>query len=160
ALSHLVRNLGDSWNLDGSGLAPVLDEIKWGNRYWQKMQDADGRVFNDVAGGVNGDNSDNHWTDNIIGNEDDRYINPSKPNIIQAQFVTVQAMLSQIYRSPDPGYGRQCLLAGLRCWNANTPGNDAMGLGWWTLGAAELYRASGDKQWVEQTSKLAARLVA
>jgi hypothetical protein len=28
--------------------------------------------------GLVGDNSDNHWTDNVTGNSDDRYINPSK----------------------------------------------------------------------------------
>jgi len=160
ALSNLVRNLGEAWNLDGCGLAPVLDEIKWGNRYWRKMQDTDGRVFNDAAGGLGGDNSDNHWTDNLIGNADDRYINPSKPNLVQAQFVTVQALLSQIYRKTDPGYGQACLPAALRCWNANTPGNDALGLGWWVLAALELYRASGQNQWAGQTASLAARLLA
>jgi len=159
ALSHMVRNLGEAWNLDGSGLGPVLEEIKWGNRYWRKMQDSDGRVFNDVAGGVNGDNSDNHWTDNATGGDDDRYINPSKPNIVQAQFVTVQALLAQVYKSTDPGYGQRCLQAALRCWNANTPGNDAIGLGWWTLAGLELFRATGDARWAEQTASLAARLL-
>lgn len=160
ALSLMVRNLGEAWDLTGTGLAPVLDEIKWGNRYWRKMQDTDGRVFNDLAGGVRGDNSDNHWTDNTIGNEDDRYINPSKPNIVQAQFVTVQALLSQIYRSTDSGYAQQCIPAALRCWNANKPGSDALGLGWWVLAATEMFRATGEKRWAEQTASLAGRLLA
>jgi len=159
ALSYMARHLGESWNLDGSGLGPVLDEIKWGNRYWRKMQDADGRVFNDVAGGVNGDNSDNHWTDNAAGGVDDRYINPSKPDIVQAQFVAVQALLAQVYKSADPGYGQRCLQAALRCWSANTPGNDAIGLGWWTLAALELSRATGGKRWVDETASLAARVL-
>jgi len=128
----MVRNLGDSRDLAGSGLGPVLYELKWGNRYWRKMQDTDGRVFNDVAGGVGGDNSDNHWTDNQIGNQDDRYVNPSKPNIVQAQFVTVQA-LSQIYRNADPGYAQQCVPAALRCWIANTPGNEALAASYFPL---------------------------
>ncbi len=50
------------------------------------MQDRDGRVWADVAGGLNGDNSDNHWTDNQIGTADDRYINPAKSGVIQAMF--------------------------------------------------------------------------
>ena len=99
------------------------------------MQDADGRVFNDVAGGVNGDNTDNHWTDNLRGTADDRYINPRKPNGVQAEFTTVQALLAQIYGECDPGYGQQCLTAALRCWNANKPDGDAINLGWWTLAA-------------------------
>ena len=160
ALSHMVRNLGESWNLDGSGLKPVLDEIKWGNRYWHKMQDADGRVFNDVAGWVNGDNSDNHWTDNVRGTADDRYINPAKPNGVQAEFTTVQALLAQIYRDSDPGYGQQCLAAALKCWNANRPDGDAINLGWWTLAAAELFRASRDRKWADEMAALAARLLA
>ena len=159
ALSHLVRNLGDTWDLAGSGLGPVLDEIKWGNRYWRKMQDSDGRVFNDVAGGVGGDNSDNHWTDNQAGTADDRYINPSKPEIVQAQFVTVQALLAQVYRSADPEYAGQCLPAALRCWNANTRGNDALALGWWLLAVAEIHRATGQQQWAEQAADVAGRLI-
>jgi len=159
ALSNLARNLGEEWNLDGSGLTPVLDEIKWGNRYWLKMQDTDGRVFNDVAGGVKGDNSDNHWTDNVIGNEDDRYINTSKPDLVQAQFTAVEALLSQVYRKADPGYGQICLAAALRCWNANTPGSAAVELGWWTLAALELYHAAGEKRWAEQATGLAGRLL-
>ncbi len=159
ALCNLARNLGERWNLDGSGLAPVLDEIKWGNRYWLKMQDADGRVFNDVAGGLDGDNSDNHWTDNVIGSEDNRYINPSKPNQVQAQFIAVQALLSQVYRKTDPGYGQLCLPTALRCWNANTPGSGTLELGWWLLAATELYRATGDKRWAEQAAGLAERLL-
>lgn len=158
ALCHMARNLGQAWNLDGSGLGPVLEELKWGNRYWQKMQDSDGRVFNDVAGGINGDNSDNHWTDNIIGNEDDRYINPSKPNLVQAQFTAVQAMLAQVFRDTDPGYGQQCLGAAMRCWNASTPGSDAIGLAWWVLAALELYRATNQKRWAIETAQLATRL--
>jgi hypothetical protein len=159
ALSHLARNPGDQWNLDGSGLAPLLDEIKLGNRYWLKMQDSDGRVFNDVGGGVKGDNSDNHWTDNVIGNEDDRYINPAKPDLVQAQFTAVEASLVQVYRKTDPGYGQICLAAALRCWNANTPANVTVELGWWTLAALELYRATGEKRWAEQAAGLATRLL-
>ena len=45
ALLQLARNLGSHWNLDGSGLPPLLDEIKWGNRYWLKMQDTDGKIW-------------------------------------------------------------------------------------------------------------------
>ena len=58
----------------------------------------DGRVWADVAAGVNGDNSDNRWTDNVIGNEDDRHLNPAKPNLVQALFVAVQALAGKVYR--------------------------------------------------------------
>jgi len=63
-LLQLARNLGARWDLTGAGLDPLLEEVRWGNRYFLKMQDTDGFVWADTAGGVNGDNSDNHWTDN------------------------------------------------------------------------------------------------
>ncbi len=77
-LGNLARNLGETWDVNGSGLKPLLDELRWGNRYFLKMQDRDGLVFHSSAGGLNGGESDNHWTDNIIGNEDDRYIDTRK----------------------------------------------------------------------------------
>src|SRR5579885_1309841 len=66
ALLNLVRNIPDPQPGDPTH-EQILDEVRHGNRYFLKMQDADGRVWHDAAGGVNGDNSDNHWTDNIVG---------------------------------------------------------------------------------------------
>ena len=96
-LLRVARHLGDGWDLAGSGLGVLLDEMRWGNRYFLKMQDKDGRVWADTAGGVNGDNSDNHWTDNRAGDDDDRYINPAKPAMVQAMFVALQAMVAQAF---------------------------------------------------------------
>ncbi len=158
ALAHLGRNLGKEWNLDGSGLEPILDELRWGNRYWRKMQDSDGRIWNDAAGGVNGDNSDNHWTDNRIGTEDDRYINPSKSGIIQAEFVAVQALIAQLFRGTDPGYAQECLSAGLRCRKASKPGQATGELAWWLMAALELYRATGEQAWALEARQLGNRL--
>ncbi len=158
ALAHLGRNLGKEWNLDGSGLDPILDELRWGNRYWLKMQDSDGQIWNDAAGGVNGDNSDNHWTDNRVGTEDDRYINPSKSGIIQAEFVAVQALVAQLFRATDPGYAQRCLSAGLRCRNASTPGQATGELAWWLMAALELYRATGEQVWAQEARQLGNRL--
>lgn len=59
-LLAVARHLGPGWDLGGSGLKPLEEELRWGNSYFLKMQDAEGRVWADVAGGVNGDNSDNH----------------------------------------------------------------------------------------------------
>jgi hypothetical protein len=159
-LAHLARNLGKEWNLDGSGLNPILEELRWGNRYWLKMQDSDGLIWDDAAGGVNGDNSDNHWTDNQAGNGDDRYLNPSKSGIIQAEFVTIQAMLSQLFLDPDPGYARSCLAAGLRCRKAASPGGSTDELSWWLLATLELYRATSEKAWLTEATALGTRLLA
>ena len=115
-LLRVARNLGAQWDAGGSGLAPLLDEVRWGNRYFLKMQDSDGLVWADVAGGVNGDNSDNHWTDNRAGTADDRYLNPAKRGRNQALFITVQAMAAQAFQASDAAYAKQCLAAAQRCW--------------------------------------------
>ena len=158
AIAQMGRNLGKDWNLDGSGLSPILEELRWGNRYWLKMQDGDGRVWDDAAGGLNGDNSDNHWTDNRAGTADDRYINPSKSGIIQAEFVTAQALIAQLFRETDPGYGQSCLAAGLRCRKANTPGNTTEDLVSWAMAALELYRATGEEAWGQEARHLGNQL--
>jgi hypothetical protein len=134
-LLHLARNLGEEWDLAGSGLAPILEEVKWGNRYFLKMQDTDGQVWADVGGGLNGDNSDNHWTDNVRGTSDDRYVNTSKNAQIQAMFVTLQAMISQAYRATDPRYAQSCLDAGVRCSRAAKHEGNTNVLSWWALAA-------------------------
>jgi len=158
ALAQLARNLGKDWNLDGSGLQPILDELRWGNRYWLKMQDSDGRIWDDAAGGFNGDNSDNHWTDNRVGTGDDRYINTAKSGIIQAEFAAVQALIAQIFRETDPEYARNCLAAGLRCRNASAPGPATGELAFWLMSALELYRATGEQAWANEARQLGNRL--
>ena len=128
ALMHLARNMGETWDPGGAGVKPLLEEMRWGNRYFLKMQDRDGLVWADTAGGVNGDSSDDHWTDNLRGTKDDRHINPAKGARTQAMFIALQAMVAQGFRRTDPGYAQQCLDAALRCWRASpvlaaTPGN-------------------------------------
>jgi len=159
ALLHLARNLGEKWNADGSGTAPLLDEMKWGNRYFLKMQDPSGYVWHDVAGGVNGDNSDNHWTDNQVGTADDRYINTSRNMRIQAMFCYLQALAAGVYRATDPGYGQVCLAAGLRCWKAAKQEGGTGDLAWWVLAAIELHRATGREEFRSAAVALAGQLL-
>ncbi|HSU61155.1 MAG TPA: glycoside hydrolase family 9 protein [Bryobacteraceae bacterium] len=143
-LLAIARHLGAGWDLAGSGLASLEEELRWGNSYFLKMQDADGRVWADVAGGVNGDNSDNHWTDNVIGTADDRYLNPAKHALIQAMFTAMQSMYAQHFNTPDRIYSSRCLEAAKRCWNANSREGGTAELGWWTLAALEFHRATDD----------------
>jgi hypothetical protein len=159
-LLHLARNLGERWDRAGSGLAPLLEEARWGNRYFLKMQDADGLVWADTAGGVNGDNSDNHWTDNQIGTADDRYINTAKNGRIQAEFVALQGMMAQAFRDADFDYSQRCVSAAQRCWDAAPRGSSALELSWWILAALELYRATGDGAVRDAAAELAQQLLA
>ena len=141
-LLQIARNLGAGWDLAGSGLAPLLDEVKWGNRYFLKMQDASGTVWADTGGGVNGDNSDNHWTDNRIGTEDDRHILTTRLPQVQPLFILLQALVAQVFRDADPGYGQECMAAARRCWDREKPDGRTLDLGWWTLAALEMDRAT------------------
>jgi hypothetical protein len=141
-LLAIARHLGAGWDLAGSALAPLHEELRWGNTYFLKMQDTDGRVWADVAGGVDGDNSDNHWTDNTIGTSDDRYLNPAKTGLIQAMFTAMEAMYAQEFRTDDPRYSATCLAAAQRSWEANPHDGPTVELGWWALAALELHRAT------------------
>ncbi len=158
-LLAIARHLGAGWDLAGSGLAPLHEELRWGNTYFLKMQDTDGRVWADVAGGVNGDNSDNHWTDNVSGTADDRYLNPAKPGLVQALFTAMQAMYAQEFRTADQRYSALCLTAAKRCWEANAHEGETVELSWWTLAALELFHATGEQGMRHAAEGLAASLV-
>ncbi len=159
ALLDVLRTLGDRWDAAGAGAAPLLDEFRWGNSYFLRMQDADGLVWADTAGGVNGDNSDNHWTDNQVGTGDDRYINPAKSGTIQGMFVALQAMAAQAFRKVDSDYSARCLNAALRCWEAARRGDSAEDAAWWARAAAELYGATGRPVWENHAAAHARQLL-
>ena len=159
-LLRLARNLGEKWDAAGSGIAALLEEVRWGNRYFHKMQDKDGLVWADTAGGVNGDNSDNHWTDNQPGTADDRYINPSKSGRNQALFVTLQAMCAQAYKSVDAAYARKCLDAATRCWRAWKRGGGTLERAWNTMAAIEMYRATGEDGYAAAATECGGLLLA
>lgn len=145
-LLRVARHLGEP--------APLLDEMRWGNRYFLKMQDRDGRLWADTAGGVSGDNSDNHWTDNQVGTADDRYINTAKPAMVQAMFAALQAMVAQAFAGTEKSYANSCLAAGVRCWEATETPKSAKELSWRVLAAVELHRATRDEKYAQQAAKL------
>jgi hypothetical protein len=153
-LLRVARHLGESWDAAGQGLPVLLDEVRWGNRYFLKMQDKDGRCWADTAGGVNGDNSDNHWTDNQSGTADDRYINSSKPAQVQAMFVALQAMVAQAFAASDPGYAQSCLAAGIRCWEVTEHPANVRDLSWRVLAAIELNRATHAEKYAADAASL------
>lgn len=157
-LLAVARHLGKDWDLAGSGLSPIDEELRWGNVYFLKMQDTDGRVWADVAGGVNGDNSDNHWTDNVVGTADDRYLNPAKRGLVQAMFTTMQAMYAQHFKTIDRNYSAKCLTAARRCWDTNSRSGATLELSWWTLAAIEMHRATGEETMKQAVIKLATAL--
>jgi hypothetical protein len=93
-------------------LAPtILDELRWGNLYFRKMQASTGYIL-DYCGGDDG----NYFTDNIIGTRDDRPIhtNPA-PLTAQFHFIGSQATLYRYVQPLDTAYAHGCLEAALQC---------------------------------------------
>lgn len=139
----------------------VMDEARYGNSFFLKMQDRDGLVWADVGGGVNGDNSDNRWTDNKPGTADDRWINVTKRPVVQAMFIAAEAMMSRVFQSGDPAYAKRCLDAATRCWAAtNAKGSATLDWAWWGFAALELFRATGDEKFATSAAEIANRLSA
>jgi hypothetical protein len=159
ALLNLFRNIPEPRAGDPTH-EQILEEVRYGNRYFLKMQDTDGKVWADAAGGVNGDNSDNHWTDNVVGTPDDRYINPAKRSGTAAVFAALQGLVGQCYAQTDPDYAKRCREAGIRAWRAfpELP-QSTEDLAWWTLGACELYRATHEPELGEHGLRLGRALM-
>ena len=139
----------------------LLEEVRFGNTYFLKMQDGDGRIWHDTAGGLNGDNSDNHWTDNIVGTADDRYVDTHKNEIESAIFVTLEALAAQSYAASDAPYTAKCLTAAQKAWQAwPERGIRTLDLAWWIMAGCELWRATRDTRIAEETSRTVSKLVA
>ncbi len=158
ALLHLMRNLAAPRTEDPQH-EEILEEVRHGNLYFLKMQDTDGRIWHDVAGGVNGDNSDNHWTDNIIGTEDDRYINTRKDESIAAMFTTLEAMMAQAFRERDADYSSRCLEAASRAWKGSARKGSTNATAWWAVAACELHRATGQSGYRDEALRLGGELL-
>jgi hypothetical protein len=116
---ELYERLNPGWRSWNRETGDVLDEARWGNDYLLKSQDpATGLVYSDTAGGKNGDNCDNRWTDSIRKSGDERRINLKIQNPTQWWFIAVQARMSRIFSKTDPSYSAHCRAACMRCLKA------------------------------------------
>ncbi|OFX30908.1 MAG: hypothetical protein A2W90_15380 [Bacteroidetes bacterium GWF2_42_66] len=102
----------------------ILDEIKWGNALFLKLQDKSGYMmysigFNGVGQANPGKKQRNYntYTDNIRGTWDDRPIQID-PSMIVAQMVFVVAELevAKIFDSINSSYANECRNAAIRCF--------------------------------------------
>jgi hypothetical protein len=120
-----LSRLLDYFTQSPSDLDTIVQELRWGNLYFRKMQTAAGNIM-DYCGGDDG----NYWTDNIVGTSDDRPIHTGPGvNIAQFHFAGAQATLSRFVQPIDAAYAQSCLLAGERClqWMVNTQNSTAAG---------------------------------
>lgn len=122
ALLTVQTKLGTHMERGGIPQTAVLDEIAWGNTFFHRMLNAEGQVYEDVAGGnappgtslsyaehwwfenhpgCFGDASDNRWTDNIPASGDERKVRTTYNPLVQWTFVQVQAQTAQHLPSPQ-----------------------------------------------------------
>jgi hypothetical protein len=139
--------------------AQIVDELRWGNRYFLKMQDPAGFVMN-YCGGDDG----NHFTDNKIGSTDDRRIHVEPAEMTaQFNFVTAQAAMARHTSTVDPEYAKSCEKAGekaLRWCIQRGMAQKASTLGAAVLACVELHRAWGGKRPSELAGRYLKALVA
>ena len=89
----------------------IMEELKWGNGYFGKMQEPAGYVMN-YCGGDDG----NRYTDNIRGTSDDRIIHVEPCELpAQFNFAAAQAFMARHTRDADRPYSRGCEDAAGRC---------------------------------------------
>lgn len=164
----------------------MLDEMRWGNQYFLKMQEPQGYVMDFIGGDLKKHSDNNRWTDNQIGSQgtdiklvrpnagvsqqpmlvsrehDDRIIQ-TQPTEMSAQynFVAAEAMLSRIFLKRDPAYAKRCLDAAKRCLNwCRQSGSDTTAD---VLGAAlqaviEMHRSTGQPSFYSLAVDLAGKL--
>jgi len=166
--------------------AGILEELKWGNLYFLKMQEPQGYVMSYVGGDVKQHSDSNRWTDNeigaeggevgfvkpnagkstrdmlIFGSNDDRVIRTDPLDIMgQYNFIMAEALMAGITKEIDPDYARKCLSAAEKCfeWCRQAKENVNPGiLGASILASLELHKVTGKDQYKEFAFEQASRL--
>jgi hypothetical protein len=138
-----MLGLGKTYELQGVKSPyreKILDELKWGNLYFLKMQEPQGYIMNFVGGDVKKHSDSNRWTDNeiadeggelafvkpsakrgdmlIFGSKDDRVIRTDPLDMVgQYNFITSEAMMARITKAKDKDYSKKCLQAAIKCFD-------------------------------------------
>lgn len=119
-LVELKRTANPAWD---RGDDNILDEIKWGNQYIHAMQLGSGALVQHYhlwCGATDWGEGLNRYTNNIIGDADDRVL-PEKTLAIdmlsQADFIMDQTAIHRLYKEQDPSYAGICLQAATRCYD-------------------------------------------
>lgn len=128
---------------DDVELERIIDELRWGNTYFLKMQEPDGYVLHGVA-----DQTRHRWTDNRPGTEDDLpVLTTPAPLTAQYLFVASQAGMMRLTGNKDPDYAARCRRAAEACldWCEGRP-RTAIELGSAVWAYAEMYRTTGQNR--------------
>jgi hypothetical protein len=141
----------------------VEDELRWGNRYFLKMQEPEGYLMNHCGGDYFTHADNNRWTDNATDSKDDRMIDTRPADTItQWIFILSEAKIARLLKETDPEYARTCMEAAERCMNWVMKENVTRSAG--ELGAAisalvEIYRTVNDPRLLELIVRYADTLV-
>ncbi|MCF7957647.1 MAG: glycoside hydrolase family 9 protein [Phycisphaerae bacterium] len=119
-LIEMKRIINPAWD---RGDDSILDEIKWGNKYIHQMQLDSGAVVQHYylwCGAKDWGESINRYTNNIIGDSDDRVLEENTlliDMVSQSRFIKNQTSIYRLYKDTDPAYAKKCLKAAERCYN-------------------------------------------
>ena len=119
-LVEMKRILNPAWD---TGDYSILDEIKWGNQYIHEMQLDNGALVQHYylwCGATDWGESINRYTNNVLGDSDDRLLPESTLSIdmvSQSRFIKNQTTIYRLYKDTDPEYADKCLKAAVRCYN-------------------------------------------
>lgn len=148
----------------------LLDELKWGNLYFLKMQEPQGYIMNFVGGDAKKHSDSNRWTNNeigpeggevafvkpntgrskqdmlIFGSNDDRVIRTDPSGMVaQYNFITSEALMARVTKGKDNDYSKKCLSAALKCYEwclKSTRKGDAGSIGAAVEAGIELYKTT------------------
>jgi hypothetical protein len=163
----------------------ILDELRWGNQYFLKMQEPQGYIMDFVGGDLKKHSDNNRWTDNKISNGGDiKLVTPnagssnqlslvalgSDDRIIQTQpvemsaqynFITAEAMVAGITSKSDPGYSKRCLDAAKKCYEwclKSASDTSTINIGAALEAAIEMYRTTNQQTYHENAVDLSLKL--
>jgi hypothetical protein len=131
----------------------IEDELRWGNRYFLKMQEPDGYIMGHCGGDYFAHADNNRWTDNTADGKDDRMIDTRPADTItQWLFILSEATIARLLKDTDDEYARTCMEAAQHCLNWVVKEKITRSAG--ELGAAiaalvEIYRAVNDSRLLE-----------
>lgn len=137
---------------------PIVQELRWGNLYFQKIQLPSGAIMNYCGG-----DDANDWTDNKPGTSDDRTIHTETADTItQFLFIAAQSALAGQLDNDDPPYAAQCRLAATHCleWvNANGLSDDAGALAARIMALVQLHHLQPADDLLAQAVEVAQHLM-
>lgn len=163
----------------------IMDELRWGNQYFLKMQEPAGYIMDFVGGDLKKHSDNNRWTDNIIdkeggairllqpnagkskalmlvsGDADDRIIQTQPVDkTAQYNFITAQALVARISADADRAYSNECIAAAKRCYEWCMKSKDtAAGVAGAALQAnVEMFKTTRQQQYLDKALEIAGTL--